>query len=362
MNKKAQEGPGLIVVLVLGILVIAIGIGFYVGISSYLSSRSNIEAVQTWVNLKAASGGTDIVVSETPPVIELEKPLEIKSEEDLRWQGNEPPKAFKEMADSMVDCWNAFHRGEKDFIKSIKRETYCFPCRAVTFPDEIKRNNVKVIGLNRYLNDQHTRGKDSPTYMQILANDNVYTMSEEELQDDEFTINDDVYVFFFAASGRGWKNIMTNILGGGDVEPETIAEGEGVTRTTTADLEALALTTAPAATPTIRYGLPTLGRKLTEYAATEQVEKLVATQTAEGILLKLKTPLAGQSVKKAAAKILTKTLLSKWVLFIPAKLAGWPLTVTVGTVGLAKVIVGEKPFSAKVLIVDPKNMNEICNA
>ena len=174
--KKGQEGPGLLVTLIVAVLVLAILGGFYIALRTFVSAGSNIEAMRTWVELRGATGATDIAVSAVPPVTDLEKPLKIKSQEELVWKGGKPPEAYKEIADSMVDCWNAFNNGETDFLNSIKKETFCFPCRAVTFSDEIKKNNLKISGLNKYLNEQHVRGENSPTYLQILANDKTYVL------------------------------------------------------------------------------------------------------------------------------------------------------------------------------------------
>lgn len=361
MNKKAQEGPGILVTLIIAIAVLAVGFGIYSVYSEYVSSRSNIDARRTWVDLRAASQGADIVTSEKSPVINLDKPLEIKSEENLRWHGNEPPKAFKDIANSMVDCWSANSLGEKDYLNSIDKEVDCFPCRAITFSDEIKRNNVKMIGFERYLNEQHVRGKDSPTYLQFLANDPAYTLDEEGLRGDEIVIDDDLYIFFFAASGRGWTNIFTNVLGEGDIEEETVVDTKGVVKTSSGDIESLALTAVPIATQTGRYALPTLTRKFSEAAAKEGVETIVP-KVIDGELIFDIAEKSTPTAKKTTAKILSRVLSTKGVKFIAAKAAGWPLTVAFGAAGTLGLIFGDKPFSAKVMVVDPGQVHEICNA
>ena len=374
--KKGQEGPGLLVTLIVAVLVLAILGGFYIALRTFVSAGSNIEAMRTWVELRGATGATDIAVSAVPPVTDLEKPLKIKSQEELVWKGGKPPEAYKEIADSMVDCWNAFNNGETDFLNSIKKETFCFPCRAVTFSDEIKKNNLKISGLNKYLNEQHVRGENSPTYLQILANDKTYVLEEADLEDDEIIINDDLYIFFFAASGRGWVNILSNVIGGGDIVEENPSEGKIISTATqqegTGDIQAVRAGAVLGGELAGKATLPTLARKLTETsvpsAAATSYEQVLFTaanreikEDAAKIVLVAESKASQKTVQGVLGRALGRILTNNGVKFIAAK-TFLPVTIISSAVGTYEIIWGDKPFSAKVLIVDPNKVYEICNA
>ncbi len=363
-NKKAQQGPGILVTLISVVLVLAIIVVAYVGFVKYSSTRSNIDAINTWVKLRAASGTIDAVVSDKPPVINIESPLEIKSEEQLQFSAGNPPKAYKEIADSMVDCWNAFDRGKTDFIKAMGRETFCFPCRAVVFDEKIKKENAKIVGFERYLNEKNTRGQNSPTYMQYLVNDNAYELEQDELQEDEIIIDDDLYIFFFAASGRGWVNILTNVVAGEDLEEEPVVSGRGITRTGTADIEAIGAGTV-AGTAVTAKALPALHAKFASVkVADDALVKSVEASLSQGgaRVIDLEVVAASEkAAKKTVGKSIAKMLASKGVKFLAGKVF-LPLTIASSAVGTYKVLFGDRPFSAKVMIVDPKQVHEICNA
>ena len=363
-NKKAQQGPGLLVTLISVALVLAIIVVAYVGFVKYSGIRSNIDAVNTWVKLRAATGTIDAVVSDKPPVIDIEGPLEIKSEEQLQFSGGNPPKVYNEIADSMVDCWNAFDRGNTDFIKAMSRETFCFPCRAVVFDEKIKRNNAKIVGFERFLNEKHTRWQNSPTYLQYLVNDNTYAMEQDDFQEDEVMVDDDLFIFFFAASGRGWFNILTNVIAGEDLEEEPVVSGRGITRTGTADIEAVGAGSVAGIAVTAKT-LPKLTAKFASVkAADDALIKSVGAGLSESgaRVIDLKVVAASEkAAKKTVGKNVAKLLASKGVKFLAGKLF-LPLTIASSTVGTYKVLFGDRPFSAKVMIVDPKQVHEICNA
>ena len=264
----------------------------------------------------------------------------------------------------MVDCWNAFDRGNTDFIKAMSRETFCFPCRAVVFDEKIKRNNAKIVGFERFLNEKHTRGQNSPTYLQYLVNDNTYAMEQDDFQEDEIMVDDDLFIFFFAASGRGWFNILTNVIAGEDLEEEPVVSGRGITRTGTADIEAVGAGSVAGIAVTAKT-LPKLTAKFASVkAADDALIKSVGAGLSESgaRVIDLKVVAASEkAAKKTVGKNVAKLLASKGVKFLAGKLF-LPLTIASSTVGTYKVLFGDRPFSAKVMIVDPKQVHEICNA
>ncbi len=375
MNKKGVETDTLIG-LIAFVVVLAIVLIILFNIGDILSSKSNAEAVNTWVKARAITKGTDTIVPREPPVIDLEKPFKIKSRDELLQSGDKSPKAYKEIADSMIDCWNAFERGKTDFLNSIKKDTFCFPCRAIVFSDEIKKEGTQMIGFSKYLNEQNTKGKNSPTYMQYLANDNFYTLEKEDLDDDIIEADKDLYIYFFAASGRGWVNILSNLIGGGDIVPE-IPETEASTPIVksegTGDIKAVAAGTVLGAETLGKAALPTLSKKLTEAAnvpataAASTYEQVLfksaereITPAASKLALSVETKAGQKAVQGALGRALGKTLANSGVKFIAAK-TFWPITIATGLYGGYQVVFGEKPFSAKILIVDPEKVNELCN-
>ncbi len=376
MNKKGIETDTLIG-LIAFVIVLAIVLTILFNIGNILGSKSNAEAVNTWVKARAASKGTDVLVSQIPPVIDLDKPLEIKSRDELLWSGDKSPKAYKEIANSMIDCWNAFERGKIDFLNAISKDTFCFPCRAVVFSDEIKKEETQMRGFNKYLNEQHTKGRDNQTYLQYLANDNFYTLEKEDLDNDVIEADKNLYIYFFAASGRGWANILSNVLGAGDIVPKIPSETETATPVVksdgTADISAYRSGALLGGEILGKATLPTLAKKLTESAnvpataAAPTYEQILfktaereITPTTSKLILTVETKAGQKAVQGALGRSFGKILANNGVKFIAAK-TFLPITIATGLYGGYQVVFGEKPFSAKILIVDQEKVYSLCN-
>ena len=370
--------------------------------SNILESGSNEAAINLWVKNRVASFGTDKIAEDYPPVRELNDPLKIRSREDLLWKGGKPPKAYEDIANSMIDCWRTFDRGKSDFINAVEKEPFCFQCRAISFSDEIKKEKLIMVGFNSYLNDQKIAGKSSPSYIQYLANDNLYNMSEEEIGEDKIIVERDLYIYLFAASGRGIVNIMTNVLGLGDVVPEgtgekvhistqtttstsseqgeasliasgTVAGGKATTYTLNtlknkvqqAAIENAAKTGAVKAAETAVGGYGVYGNfiigEAAKYEATQAGEKVVVSVVAKAAEEKLGQKAAQKVAEKAASGVMRRLLLN-----VGSKVVGGPIGwfVIGGTAayGTYNIVFGEKPFTANVMLVDPTEINILCNA
>ena len=211
MNKKGVEWDT-VLIMISFVLISALVFIILSQVTNVLKGETNKEVMQTWVQARTATKGIESVFSAVPPITDLEEPLVIKNEKDLVWAGSTPPKAYEEIANSMVDCWSTFDKGESDFLNSIGKENFCFPCRAIAFSPEIKRDKVRTDGFLNYLNKTKTTSQSSPTYIQYLANDNTYSLDETDLEEDYFVADKDLYVLYYAASGRGTINFISTLF------------------------------------------------------------------------------------------------------------------------------------------------------
>ncbi|MBI2148737.1 hypothetical protein HYU23_03585 [Candidatus Woesearchaeota archaeon] len=396
--KKGLVGITLIIALIIFGITLSVWIAFQMGISQKLLG-SNVQVISTWVKARGATAGTSIIVPEEIPVIDLEPPLKIKSREELLWKAGKSPAAYKEIANSMIDCWNAFERGNIDFLNKIEKNTFCFQCRAITFSDEIKKEGTPMVDFNRYLNDTRTRGQNSLTYLQYLANDPNYFLSEEDLADDKIIADKDFYIFLYAASGRGIGNIVSNLLLGDDVVPEgeekktfrptevtrPQAESSGLSASEKAELAIAGVTTSAIGTPVATYVAKEKLKEVVSQNFAKELAKELGTQTvrseaAVGRLTlevakdgsrkvtmqvaKLATEKASEkaiqkAAEKAATRAMAPALARVGIKFIP--IVGWGITIATAAYGGYQVIWGEKPFIAKVMIVEPEKVYQICN-
>jgi len=397
MNKKAIESE-LLVKLIIFVVVIAIAFIIYINIDNLLKEQSNKEAVATWVKIRTVTKGGIVIKTATgggigsdqPPVTHLEEPLEIKDEADLVPKKDKPPKIFKEMADSMVDCWTAFDKGGSDFINGWHKTSFCFPCRAIVFSDEIKKKKIEIVGFNKYLNETHTRGEESPTYLQILANDKNYVLEAEDLKEDKISTDANIHIFFFAASGRGLLNIISNILIGDDVNLEETKKGfnpqeVAKLRPQTEETVSAGVKGDLAVTGALAEAGGTLGgsyytkKKVAEAAfhqeflkSAEKAGLKVGTEVAEEVVEKEAAQLSFKFAEKAVAKevvekaaekaavgVIGRTFLKAGVKFIPV--VGWGITAVTAGYGLYNIVIADKPFIAKVMLVDPEKVYKLCN-
>lgn len=216
MKKKGMNAE-VVIVLILAIIIIVAIFGIYTSFSNITKSTANKESVKAWVRTTALKEKIPLTSSlARPPVPYLEEPLEL-DKSDLLFNEGAYPKGYKEIADSMYDCWDAFDRGETDFlskgyINNIGQSSFCFPCRAIKFSENIKKDDLKIKGFNNFLNSEKPIfGENNPTYVQYLLNNKEYKMTEEELKNDIIDTNKDLYIMFIGLSGVTWRKIITGI-------------------------------------------------------------------------------------------------------------------------------------------------------
>ncbi|MBS3168796.1 hypothetical protein J4216_06725 [Candidatus Woesearchaeota archaeon] len=390
MNKKAM--PETVVKLIIGVIVLAVILIIFLYPSETLGKEQNVQAVNQWVKFRGIAQGTDKVVSPLPGVNDLGTPIEVEDVEDLVVKGNNPPKLFTQMEEDMVDCWRAFEKGEVDFLNSIEKEVFCFTCRSYLFSEDIKKQNAAIPGFNKYLNDSGA--------LKYLNNDPSYSLDPEDLEEDVLPTNKDLYVFFFAASGRGFGNILSNLLLAEDISPEDQKKGfdprnviqpeaqidELLTASEEAELSFLAsgTTAVPSAalsSKTVRkYASKKLQEKFSKEVAKEGLEiaaKELSEETVEAIAKREALEKVGQLsfeftakkgseattkavAKKTAGKVVAKTF-AKAIGARAIPLIGWGITIGTAGVGVYKMVFDEKPFVAKVILVDQDGVHKICN-
>ncbi len=380
MNKKGMETSTVIGLIILVIVIaIVIGILYYQG--KILAASSNAEAIKVWVTTLTATKGTEVVAQAVPPVIDLEAPLEIEKRGQLIWSGAEPPKAYKEIANSMVDCWNAFDRGKSDFLNNVERKVFCFPCRAVVFSDDLKKENVDMVGFNRYLNQQHVGGKDSPTYLQYLANDKSYVLDDEDLADDRIKTDKDLYIFFFAASGKEWTKLgwlslyslvdtaafgLPSLIVGSPDEVFSISEDNQVLYKPT-NLDAPSVVTPGGETGMDNLVKATgeggviilrepIAEAITKRIAADAASSSVRIEPGVGQVVEFTSRAPVSKVGKVVGKGVVKTLGSK--LFVPIALS--VVAYDVGS-GIYKIVFDQKDFVATVTLAEADTITKKCS-
>ena len=333
MNKKGMEiNINMIIILLVRVEVIGVIGTLVYNISKSNSSATNKAIVKTWVNEKLIShaGPLEYVPgelgTERPPIPELDEPYIIDSVSKLEWKGSKPPEAFFEIANSMFDCWDAFERGKKDFLVERERDAFCYPCRQIVFDENVREKYASVKGFQKFLNDYGPRGSDdSVKYMQVLTNNPSFV--QEDFSDDEFVVQDNLYIFFTAFSGRRWTQIAAAVTGFKDNAPSSETAGE---------LEK----------PIEKAGKYIIKRQVAQGAGQTFLESFYGINLNSGALAAF-TKLIGPKVAAIGFKV------------VPV--VGWGVTIVSAGVGTYNVLFGDIPFVAHVDIVDAEQVNKLCN-
>lgn len=381
MNKKAVA-VDTIIVLIIFVLVLGVFFMIFFNIGTTISTKGNSAAINSWVKARAFTKGTDLAVSPIPPAISLEDSLEVKSKNDILYEGGKQPKIFKKIADSMIECWNAFDKGQTDFLHTTQKKVFCFPCRAIQFSDNLKKENLQMIGFNRYLNEQKTKGGSSPTYLQYLANDNFYKLDDEDLENDKIQVDEDLYIYFFAASGKEWTKLagitlysIGNVatLGIPEIFLGSPDEVFGLEEKKETGYEPTDVTSPPAVVtlgkegpiqPAVHAtvsGSAVLFKKEISSAITKRISEDASKGSlkyvaGEGLMLELNTAKSATKLGRFVGKNLVKVLGSK--VFTPVA-AGF----AVAEIGTAyyRIIFNEKDFVATTLLGDQETIIKKCS-
>lgn len=328
MNKKGIEvNINLVIILLVTVAVIGfVGVLVY-NIAKSNSSATNKAIIKTWVNEKLISHSGPLkyipgeIGTERPPIPELDEPYVIDSVSQLEWNGDKPPEAFFEIANSMFDCWDAFERGKKDFLVERERDAFCYPCRQIVFDEKVKEKYTTVKDFQKFLNDYGPRGSDDPVkYMHVLTNNPSF--NQEDFSNDGFAIQDNLYIFFTAFSGRRLTEIGAALL--------NIDNGPSVK--TAAELA-----------------------KPAEIAGGYLVEKQIERSAGQAFLKSFQLVNLNSGAVASIGSRFTA------IGFKAVPFVGWGATAIGVGIGTYKIVFGDKPFVAHVDIVDAEKVNKLCN-
>ena len=400
-NKKGMEFET-IIVLILAVVIAVFIIGYLKVYTDLTKTEGNKRIVQTWVRQQAfiekPAGPIEGITQkftgkqDRPPVPELAEPYVIEKASKLRFEEDKSPEAFDEIAASMIDCWDAFDKGKINFLNTINKNTFCYPCRTIKFSDDIKSEFNSIHGFNTFLNEyKPVSGENNPTYVQILSNDNTYTLEKEDLEEDEISIDKDMYVLFFASSGRTWGNIALNVAGLGDIIEEDL-EDKKYSQTSTnsqspiintdEDISAARYSTIAGALASgglaskayllkDQYLPGTYPAEKTSQALAELLSKESGTtlsikaevEVAESGAREVSFILANDAEKKGAkalSRALSKSFAKQGIKLLASKLNLYATIATAG-IGLYKVTFSEKPYVASVVLTDDNGVKKLCS-
>ena len=232
MKKKGDMTNETVVYSLLALLIIFFVSAFGYYVYKNIFAVSNKSIIQAWVDEKFAQesitkGFLPSSVSvgpDRPPIPELEEPYIINSESQLQWKGSKPPEVFTETANTMVECWQAFGSGKKDFMNKINRDVFCYPCRQIAIDDKLKEKFGSVKGFKVFLHNYGPKGVDDKNkYDKLIANNPDF--EETDFSDDELILQNNLYIYFVGFSGRG----IVDLLGGATGFSE--GAGTGLVRT-----------------------------------------------------------------------------------------------------------------------------------
>ncbi len=199
--KKGEISTMLIVVISLVVILLsgAIIFAMFGSFGEEIDRTTGITTVQSWLLLKVQAEDISKGFAKTssrPPIAELSEPIIIDNKNQLASIDGEPPEAAVLIGDAMVDCWDAFHRGEIGFSNKgpNEKDVFCFSCAGVETKDlEIKEQNYGLRNFKEYLNTTTISAMDDRTYIEYLSNINE---DYNYLVPDYLKFNEDLYVYF----------------------------------------------------------------------------------------------------------------------------------------------------------------------
>src|SRR3989344_972591 len=335
MNKKGLEKEQL-VYLIITVLII-----FFISTTGYAaykrtSSASNIAIVQSWVNEKSAVNsipiaGSSIPIPDRPPITELDEPY-IVYEKDLEWNNDKAPKLYYEIANSMVDCYNAFNNGKIDFIDNINRDVFCFSCRQFAFEDKIKNDKVVLKDFKKFLQDEKIGIIQDKTYAQLIDYGKVPNI---QVDNSDIVIDNNLYVYYVAFSGRKFTQILGEVTG---FETDTSIENN--------------LQDAAETSRDIAAGTGSSALKSGIQAAQNDLPW-------KSVLNDIGSSAAKASKSEAFLLNIGKVLGEKGLKVVP--ILGWGLTAYDTCKGTYRIIWGDKPFPSAVTVANAEQVNSLCN-
>ena len=198
--KKGVLSAEVVVILFLAVI---IAIGVFIILKPFANlgeSTGNKDAIKAWVLTK--SNSKTFTGNERPPIPSLSEPLEINSVSKLKSKGGNPPETFVDIADSMYDCWDAFGRGNMNFVGLVARKVFCYPCRVIKFSPTVYTESPNLPpGFLRFLNTEKISSISDETYLQYLRNSPELVLEESEvIKESLLTTSSNYYITFVGIS------------------------------------------------------------------------------------------------------------------------------------------------------------------
>ena len=202
MKKQGMEITSAAIWLIIFVISAAILLWFLFSTGKSTANIGTIDGTKSWVAAQSKvyqmGTGKEFVtrktlgIAERPPTPQLQEPLEITKKEQLAVLTEAPSEAIREIGDSMVDCWNAFGRGELPF-KAESKDVFCYSCRAVWIDEKLRQENVGR--FKTALASEPIDPFQDTTYIEYMSNvfENYGLLLPESL-----SLQQDLFIYFIA--------------------------------------------------------------------------------------------------------------------------------------------------------------------
>lgn len=205
LNKKAEMSGDLkdIIIILMSFIAITF-VAIY--LSSFLSSTGSKKACETWVNIQST------------PILKEFGPLQsscITAKETIKNARKE--EIYKQLANSMYDCWDMYGQGEADFYSDIDwlgSDTYCRICSEIKISSDLdqERRNINIDDFESYLTNNNPSGSRESYAEFFIKAENA----EVNFGSGEITLDPEVnlYTIFAVDKRSDWstEGILKNFV------------------------------------------------------------------------------------------------------------------------------------------------------
>ena len=206
MKNQGMEITSAAIGLIVFVISAALILWFVLDIGQDTVNIGTIDQIKTWVAAQSKVYQLEtekeyvakkaLGLSARPPVAELQEPLEIREKIQLEMQNNAPPEAVQEIGESMVDCWNAFGKGELPF-KVDNKEVFCYSCRAIWIDQKLREEQLGSFKAS--LTNEPIDPFQETTYAEYLSNINPeYSL----LLPESISLKNDLFIYFVVIYGE----------------------------------------------------------------------------------------------------------------------------------------------------------------
>lgn len=222
-NKKGQMSQGTIIAIVLALVIfgiLAMGLKTYSGI---LSSETPKEVCKASASARAIMFSKNAIARNALDFAGAVPDLSCKTEYVCLSEGSDCQKGYskinvadangikKELADSMVSCWNMLGSGKIDFIgNTFSRDKACIICSQIKFDKNSREKVSKITDFTRYIATEKF-GPSGLTYLKYLSNN----INAKEVLGTQTTIDlsKEYAVMYVFTTKSYWQNLVGTSLG-----------------------------------------------------------------------------------------------------------------------------------------------------